>query len=278
MLSFLFWNLTGTGSNDRAAAMKMRVGRIANHFNVDIFLFAESKFAPDELATQLSNADAGKYWHSASESDRIQIFTRLAAESLRPQFDNVDGRLTMRRISTGPQELLLAVVHLRSQLHQSEDAAAFQAIPVRDDIANEEESLDNYNTIVVGDLNMNPFSHGMVASEVFHSAMTKAIAEAGDRVVAGRRYRYFYNPMWGNFGDRSPGPPGTYFYSASSAVEYHWHIFDQVLLRPALMNALRDLRILDSDGDETLLDQHGRPDKKTASDHLPILFRLETEV
>jgi hypothetical protein len=48
-----------------------------------------------------------------------------------------------------------------------------------------------------------------------------------------------------------------------------------VLLRPALMDVLVELRILDSDGQETLLSDRGRPRSSDTSDHLPLLFRLK---
>ena len=53
-----------------------------------------------------------------------------------------------------------------------------------------------------------------------------------------------------------------------------WEMFDQVLLRPSLMDGLEDLRILDHDGVESLLTKNGLPDSENGSDHLLILFRL----
>jgi len=121
---------------------------------------------------------------------------------------------------------------------------------------------------------MNPFDPGMTSSYKLHAVMSRTVARAGQRKVQGKVCRYFYNPMWSCFGDRNPGPPGTYYYAASTPVSYFWHMWDQVLLRPSIMDALMEVRILDSlddDGRGSLLDGNGRP---TLSDHLPILFRL----
>jgi hypothetical protein len=41
------------------------------------------------------------------------------------------------------------------------------------------------------------------------------------------------------------------------------------------MDSLTELRILDGDGQASLLTERGRPRSATASDHLPILFRLD---
>jgi hypothetical protein len=54
-----------------------------------------------------------------------------------------------------------------------------------------------------------------------------------------------------------------------------WHIYDQVMLRPSLMDGLRELRILDTEGTTSLLGGQGYPNPGVGSDHLPILFRLE---
>ena len=67
---------------------------------------------------------------------------------------------------------------------------------------------------------------------------------------------------------------GSFYRSAGEAVNYHWNIYDQVLLRPAVMDALEEVRILDHDGTETLLTTNGIPDTVTGSDHLPVYFRL----
>lgn len=79
----------------------------------------------------------------------------------------------------------------------------------------------------------------------------------------------FYNPMWSRLGDESAGPPGTYFYDGGSGTEkYFWHTFDQVLLRPGLLQAYETghLEILTGIGTFPL---DGGP-----SDHSPVLLRL----
>jgi hypothetical protein len=50
---------------------------------------------------------------------------------------------------------------------------------------------------------------------------------------------------------------------------------DQVLLRPALIDRLATLEILDHDGKHSLLAPDGTPDKRYLSDHLPIHFELD---
>jgi hypothetical protein len=132
--------------------------------------------------------------------------------------------------------------------------------------------------MLVGDLNMNPFEAGVVGAHGLHAVMTRADARRVERSIQGVAYRFFYNPMWGHFGDRSAGPPGTYYLKASKPINYFWNIYDQVLLRPALLESLTSLEIVDSDGSNSLVTENGVPDSERGSDHLPILFRLDSKL
>lgn len=80
--------------------------------------------------------------------------------------------------------------------------------------------------------------------------------------------------MWSLFGDRTPGPPGSHYWRSSVLHNPFWGILDQVLVRPAIMERLVDLRILETDGQHSFLAADGTPDKEHMSDHLPVLFRL----
>lgn len=128
----------------------------------------------------------------------------------------------------------------------------------------------------MGDFNTDPFEHGFVATDGLHAVMSKAIAERRTRRVSGIDFELFYNPMWSSFGDAGDTPCGTYYYEKAEHVNYFWHIFDQVLLRPSLLGGFSDeVRVLTMAGSTPLLDGSGRPDRQNASDHLPILFNLE---
>jgi endonuclease/exonuclease/phosphatase family metal-dependent hydrolase len=278
MISFLFWNLMGNQEATRPArmaALRQHVTRLAHSSKVDVFLFAESPFAPDELVGVLNAAGTGAYCFPPSNSQRIQLLTRLPAANVVDQFnDPSNGRLTIRRVTTPEQqELLLAALHFQSQLYWGQAEQALQMTRTSQDIRETEDQVGHQRTVLVGDLNMNPFDQGVVSAQALNAVMTRDLARAEGRTVAGRVYRFFYNPTWGFFGDRTPGPPGSFF-SNSGPGGHYWNVFDQVLLRPDLMNHLSELQILDSDGQERLVTGRGRPRATHASDHLPLLFRL----
>lgn len=122
---------------------------------------------------------------------------------------------------------------------------------------------------------MNPFEYGMVGAGGLHGVMDRRIAVRGSRKVRGESRMFFYNPMWSKLGDAGPSPPGTYFYNAGSYVSYFWNMFDQVLVRPALLNSLPSdgVNIVTEIAGTSLLTDWGRPNSEV-SDHLPIVCSL----
>jgi len=176
-----------------------------------------------------------------------------------------------------PPEALLATTHLPAKAGGHTDAGqANDAGLLASELAVFEDRPPNpnRNTILVGDFNMNPYDPGMTLATGIHALMTAGLARKPDRKYRKRSYRRFYNPMWGLFGDRTSGPAGTLYWSGSQPHNTFWAMFDQVLVRPALIGMLSRLEILDSDGEHSLLARGGFPDKGHLSDHLPIFFQL----
>lgn len=115
--------------------------------------------------------------------------------------------------------------------------------------------------------------------DCFHAVMSRHTARRRSRRSGGRERCFFYNPMWNHFGDRPPSPPGSYYRRGSGQTEYFWHLFDQVLLRPDLLDYFTDdsLEILTRIGQQSLVDRHGIPDPERVSDHLPLFLELSIE-
>jgi hypothetical protein len=208
--------------------------------------------------------------------ESIKIFTRFTPDFLGPVEDG--SRHTIRHLRLPLREhVLLAVLHLPSKLYSSENSQILACTQWAEIVAHAELQAGHSRTVVVGDLNMNPFEAGIVGAGGFHATMTRAQALKGQRMVSGQQYPFFYNPMWGCFGERDGTPAGTYFYESSGHVSYYWNMFDQVLLRPSLVDRLppEGVEIVTRAGDVSLLAANGRPDKSVGSDHLPVLFGLE---
>lgn len=250
------------------------VASLAHEQQVDVVIVAECSIADSELLTTLRQTTGQKFRHPKSIASKIRIFSRLPQNAIRPAFDDLSGRLTIREIVTGNRSFLLAAVHFPSKVHWSDEGQQAETQILARHIDQTETDRGHRRTVLVGDLNMNPFESGVVSSHGLHGVMTQEIARQASHTVAGREYPFFYNPMWGLFGDRTDGPPGTHFFRKARPLMYFWNMFDQVLIRPGLLDEFEGVRILDACGATSLTTSRGLPDESVGSDHLPILFEL----
>ncbi len=266
MATFLFWNIN-------RKPLSARIARLAAGNAVDVVILAECELEPSDVVTSLNSLGYG--WESLPSYDnRIRVFSRLNDATW--HLAQTDAHWSIYRIQSSHfPDCLLAAAHLLSKLHSDKQDRELGVRSLMADIRTFERDMQPTRTILVGDLNMNPFEAGITGADGIHGVMSQSIAFAEKRIVQRREYEYFYNPMWGLFGDRTPGPSGTYFSGSTGAISYFWHMLDQILVRPSLMGKLIEVRILDSDGSQSLLTKIGRPDSKEGSDHLPLLFRID---
>jgi len=269
MTTFLFWNLN-------KSPLEALVSALAEIHQVDVLILAECEI-PVSVMLEVLNQNPGSMFHlTDSECERIVIYTRFSSEYLQKQLD--DSRLTIRRLRLpGSDEILLSALHHPSKLHWSNASQSAECYRVSSTIREVEEEVGHRRTVLVGDFNMNPFEDAMVAATGLNAVMARMIAARETRTVLAHEYPFFYNPMWGHFGDAIEGPSGTFYDGRSEHLTYFWNMFDQVLIRPELLSMFRneELRILSVAGERTLLTAKGLPNTSVASDHLPILFRLD---
>jgi hypothetical protein len=269
MITFLFWNLNKQPLEDR-------VSRLATKYSVDVLIPAECEVTPSVMVGALNTSGGKTYAFPASVDTKIKVFTTLPQGDMQERYADPSGDMTIRLLKVGgPPGVLLAAVHLPSKQDWSDSDQGFWTAELARQIRQEEGQVWENRTILVGDFNMNPFDHGITGAQGFHGVMTLDVARRWKREIKGRSYRFFYNPMWGLFGDRTHGPPGTFYLSASKPVNYFWNMYDQVMLRPAVAEKLSDVRIIDHDGVDSLLTKFNLPDRTLGSDHLPVLFELD---
>jgi hypothetical protein len=274
MLTFLFWNLNG---KDLSASLT----RLVRLHGVDILILAESRHpqtAPALLLEAFNTDDPLlSYHHAPSNCRSIEIFTRFVPRRIVTLRD--EPHYTIRQV-TIPDRLtfILLAAHLLSPRVIGADTRYSEAYELARTLRAIEQQQGHARTVLAGDLNMNPFEAGMASAYGLHGVMTREIARLERRQVQGKNYPYFYNPMWRFFGDHPVSPPGSFYYRKSEHLCYFWNIFDQVLIRPALLPFWQDesLTILTSDGVVNFLSERGAIRRgELFSDHLPLLFRLE---
>lgn len=269
MVVFLFWNL-----NRKPLAGLLT--QLVMQYQVDVLILAEYAMTPGVLLRSLSESNVPYHYVPRKDCKKIEIFTRFPSQFMAPLYE--DERLTIQNIKLlGAKDILVAAVHFPSKLHWDDASQAMECVNLAKKISSAEKEVGHSRTILVGDLNMNPFEDGVVSANGLHGVMSRLIAAKRARVVQGTTYPFFYNPMWNLFGDASPSPPGTHYYSASKLKTFFWNMFDQVLIRPELLSSFSNdrLKILDAVGNTSFMTKRGRPHTKVASDHLPLLFTLD---
>ncbi len=270
-MKIAFWN---TG---RTADVSLIAGLCHDH-RPDVIVLAEVESPISKLLRLLNSETRQQYIPDRSPglSKRLQILTTLPPESVQLVHDTFDLAIRhyMPPVGAG---LLLVAAHLRSKQYETASGQALSATRISQIVKQAELQVGHDRTVVIGDLNMNPFEDGLTAAAGMHALMDRRTTSRGSRVLNGERVPYFYNPMWSKFGDIGPEPPGTYFYNSSSQVNLYWHMFDQVLIRPSLAQVCgpEDVRIVTHIGGTSLLTAGlGRP-KRYISDHLPIYVDID---
>jgi endonuclease/exonuclease/phosphatase (EEP) superfamily protein YafD len=265
---FLFWNLEGKD-------LHHLVAQLAKEHSVDLIILSECETSSKTMLMEL-NANHVRYELCPGLCQSITFFVAFQANFLTPVQEN--ARISIRRLTLpARREILVAAAHLPSRLHFSGESMIFECSNLTRMIEDSEKACGHGRTILLGDLNVNPFETGMVGTGGLHSVMSRSVASLGSRTVQSRKYDFFYNPMWAHFGDRQGEAPGTYYYDKAEHVTYFWNMFDQVLVRPSLLDGLGigGVRVLTSVQGVSLLGAGGRPNRSVGSDHLPVLAEVE---
>lgn len=274
MLTFLFWNLKT--KNIRVLT------NLVTHHKVDVLILAECPLLPATILKALNKLKS-EYYYTPCECDKIQLYTRFRDEYVKPVKQGTEtlkgNDFTFRLLALpGRDELLLTAVHFPSKLRQESIDQTIFTMKFAQVLTQAEEAATHNRTILVGDLNMNPYEDGVVTTTGLHAVPTRRIALKEMRKVKFESNLYFYNPMWSHFGENKEGHAGTYYYSAPKTRADFWNIYDQVLVRPALLPFFRDedVKILWQDvlGEVSLIGPNGQPNASDISDHLPLLFQL----
>ena len=258
----LFWNAYQKSGNDSVLEELIIENRIS------LVVLAEYR---GDLGILLQNLQVrGCYMTSYITIGCNRIHVIGVPMDIRP---GVQSRYSSIQIIN--QQYVLCCVHLTSKL--SSGAEEYRDIEIRQivqDICEQERLLGTEDTIIVGDFNIDPFEAGCVDARWFHGVPIYDEAKRGQRTIAGKEFKMFYNPMWNFLGDFS-GPYGTYYHNGSRSNQTYWHIYDQVLFRPGLRDRFvnQSLEILTKTSSYQLLDSKGHPNKEY-SDHLPIVFEI----
>lgn len=262
-MKYLFWN---TNKKD----LVPQITQLLLEYRCDFVAFSEFNIRTESLLQALSQANLS-YQPVEIHCDRIKVFTTLPMSWIDPLYDC--SYYTLQRVrheSLGYH--IVAIVHFPSKMFADRWDYLDEVRGLKATIEEKEAAESTNNTVIFGDFNMNPFEDAMVNADAFFTVPCRKVADKKIKTIRRKQYSIFYNPMWNMFGDKD-GPPGSYYYSKTSIQNYYWHIFDQVLLRPSLIEhfCLDKLKILNSIDAQSIADPEGRP---SVSDHFPLYFEI----
>lgn len=268
MIKVAFWNIN---RKDLSAS----IGKLASEQDIDILVIAENGIEINRAIGEINKNCSRNFIGGFTPNDSLVILHRYPEKAVGIVRDSNHLSIRKFRPPLGPCFLLVAA-HLPSRFHRDKDDLDHLASAFSGEIRKAQQKEDCQSVIVIGDLNMNPFDDGLCAATGFHAVMDKSIAREQSRVVNGKTYRYFYNPMWNGLGDDSQGPPGTYYYRGG-VISHFWNTFDQVLISPDLLSYYDDgqKHVITRIGDRLLFENHRIT--KWHSDHLPVMISLNTD-
>lgn len=237
---------------------------------IDLLILAEYVDHINELRTELLQQGMDFEESITAGCERIIILSRK--RELEPGFQN--KYCSMQMID---HKYILVCLHLPSKLFSDYYKRSIAINRIVEEIQNFESRLQIEKTMIVGDVNENPYEIGCLGADRFHAVPVYSDAKRLYRIVMEEKFKMFYNPMWNLFGDFS-FPPGTYYYAGNDVLSSFWNIYDQVMIRPCLRNDFidKELKILYKTETRRLIDENDHP-LKSISDHLPIIFEIREE-
>lgn len=265
----LFWNVRRQQLD--ALVLSMVAGQ-----GLDVVVLLESP-PRSRLPTLL--APLG--WQRVSRSDRFTVAARQDIRFTRQPNPDVTDRVEFWRVEpAGRDDWLFALVHGPDRRNApQDDTRRFLFRRVRETIRFLERCLGHRRTVVLGDLNANPYEPSVLGADGLHAIGARRVRSRTDRAVrtAGRS-DFFYNPMWRLYGSDPAGDAGaaSYYYHGYEPTEPFWHMLDQVLIRPECADRMPpgELRLVTAAAATRLTDADGLPDAGAGSDHLPVTFLL----
>ena len=166
-------------------------------------------------------------------------------------------------------ELLLFVVHLRSQSHSEINAKRYSQA-IYNEIDTIIKQRECQYVIIIGDFNLPNYEDIFLNFFLFNATNYYSEDSEKYKIYDGKSRLKYYSPISSLQGDLSNGPPGTYHYNIGSQSQA-WHTYDQALISYPLARYLKKTEccVLTEIGNTTLLTKYSKPNKKF-SDHLPI--------
>lgn len=275
-LRVLFWNINRNNLYDE-------VKILVQLHNINLLVLIECGEHEDSILRNLQSYNSDFRSIHSIIFNKAKIFTCLNHLEIIETYGHGRYGLYDLKIENFAN-LLMGIVHFPSKVNwgNSDDHTGL-CTSLREDVELKEIEVEHQRTFILGDFNMNPFEIGLVSANGLNNTNSKEIAYLGKRDVLGKPFKFFYNPMWNFFGEFSKGDVcGSHYFDTYKYINLHWNIYDQVLLRPELLDDFHEvhLEILSEINGRSLLKSVNSTTRinKKISDHLPIKFNLNLQL
>lgn len=268
-IKFLYWNV-----NNKNLACYIADACLEN--KADILILAEHKSVDlDYLTRKLNEKELMFKIENIIPNSRILL---LHKSGIVIRVIKESRYYSVFKLKHNEEEILIFALHLPSKYAQETSDLNMYTSQIIREFEQIEEERNISKSIVVGDFNMSPFDEGMISALGFNAVMSPEIAQKKSRKVLNQERKFYYNPMWHIMGSNDHVCKGTYYYP-SSTKSYYWYTYDQVILRPQLIDNFNmdNLKIINKINDKSLITKSNVPNKKEISDHLPIKFKINME-
>jgi len=181
-----FWNLDGRVKSQDVVAF-------AHESDLDLIVLAENGNSDASLNEALNpgrNSRENSYFRDMGNSEHLTIFTRFQTQRGCLLHDSPGISIRHYEFPVG-ESFSVVAVHLPSKLWDKTEDQALGSTRIARYIRDAEIRAGHLRTIAIGDFNMNPFEHGLVAAEGFHAVMDRRVAAAGYRERYGERRELF---------------------------------------------------------------------------------------
>ena len=278
MATFGFWNVD---SLRNLQTHERELPRLAADFalerSLDVLFLIECGIPCESLMTAFKK---GPDYYPISCGERFKVLARFDPKLMQrlPLPVPSDRFDIWHLVLPLQEEVLLSVVHGLDKRNNSPAKQELFLQQVVTAVSYVENKVGHDRSIVLGDFNANPFESPVAGALGMNAVISRAIAQSDPRRMLNQSYPYFYNPMWNLYGDEPrSSAPATYYYRGSDPHELYWHMLDQVLIRPSLLDRFdfSTLDIVTAVRGTELTGATGTPDRTRFSDHLPVVFGVD---
>lgn len=259
-MKLLFWNINKKDNADLALTCMREEG-------VGIAAFAE--FSGTDFSDELL-MDSGYHPIGFGGFDKVKVIARESIEILECY---EESRFTVVPMKIGEIYFIVAAAHLVDRMSSADSEPRLVDIRKMMDVIHGYEAKASISkTIVMGDLNSNPYDKEMLLPNAFNAMLFKGIVRnKATRTWCGDEYPFLYNPTIHWLSEESENY-GSFYYSGDCTSPV-WNCYDQALVSPELMDRINSYSYLRKIGDVDLIAKV-RPDSKI-SDHLPLLVDID---